>query len=150
MGVDSDTRAITRARARINAVSSARVEEGDFMEINFKPSSYDLVTMVATLHHLDFEMAMARVESLLRPGGKLIVIGLSANKSIADLTLSGAALPVVRLMSRVHREHRDIHVVTADPIQNLREIREAAGRLLPGCKIRRGLYYRYILTWSKN
>jgi SAM-dependent methyltransferase len=148
-GVDSDPYAVMRARARIKGVSNARVDEGNFMEVYLEHGSYDLVTMVATLHHLDFEETISRVRSLLRPGGKLLVIGLSANKSIGDWALSGATLPVVRLLSHVHAEHRDIQVVTTAPIQNLREIRAIAGRLLPGCKIRRGLYYRYILNWTK-
>lgn len=105
--------------------------------------------MVASLHHMEFERAISRVKLLLRPGGKLIVIGLSANKSIGDWTLSGLFLPAVRLMSRLHWEVRGIQVVTKVPSQSLREIKVIAGHLLPNCKIKRGLYYRYILSWTK-
>jgi len=148
-GVDADPQAVMRARARIETLLNATVYEGDFLEIFLEPGSFDLVTMVATLHHLDFEEAVSRMCSLLRPGGKLIVIGLSANRTIGDWVLSGAALPVVHPMGRIHGEHRDIRVVTRAPTQTLREIREGASRLLPGCKIKRGLYYRYILLWTK-
>lgn len=149
VGVDSDAGVVMRARVRINALKNARVIEGDFMGIDIEYDSYDLVTMVATLHHMEFENAILRVKSLLRPGGKLIVVGLSANRSIGDWVLSRALFPAVRLMSRLHGEVREIHVVTKVPSQSLREIKVIAGHLLPNCKIKRGLYYRYILSWTK-
>lgn len=149
-GIDKDVEGATRARARLTEMSNANIEIVDFLDIDIKPNSYDVVTMVATLHHLDLERALTRVKELLRPKGTLIVVGLAANSSFGDWVLSFACFPVVRLMGLLHQERRDIHVVTTAPIQDLREIRDAARILLPGSKIRRGVYYRYILTWTKS
>lgn len=59
------------------------------------------------------------------------------------------ALPLVRAMSRLHHERREIGVVVAEPTLRLTEIRSVAMTILPGVRIRRGLYYRYLLRWSK-
>lgn len=149
-GVDPDERAIERARARITGLPNARASVGDFMAIDLDPLAYDLVTMVATLHHLDLKPALERVRSILRPGGKLVVVGLSANESFSDYAWSALTFPAVRILSRFHGEHRDIGVTTLVPRQSLREIRQDVCLLLPSSSLRRGIYYRYILTWTKT
>ncbi|MFP3787206.1 hypothetical protein SB769_39035, partial [Burkholderia sp. SIMBA_024] len=63
--------------------------------------------------------------------------------------LSGIALPWVRLGSMLHRESRDIGVPTAEATENVAEIRAIAHEELPGARLRRGLYYRYLLSWTK-
>ena len=55
----------------------------------------------------------------------------------------------MRLGSLLHRETRDIGVPVAEPRESLAEIRTLARGLLPGVRIRRGLYYRYLLKWTK-
>lgn len=75
------------------------------------------------------------------------MVGLSANKSVADWVWAGLCLPAVRAGSRLHRESRNIGVAVADPRESLSEIRQTADKVLPGARIRRGLYYRYRLRW---
>ena len=75
------------------------------------------------------------------------MVGLSANKSVADWAWAGLCLPAVRAGSRLHRETCNIGVAVADPRESLAEIRQAAEDVLPGARIRRGLYYRYRLRW---
>jgi hypothetical protein len=111
---------------------------------------YDLIVFVASLHHLDSRTALRRARTMLRPGGELLVVGLTANGSPSDWILSGLALPLIRLLSRVHGESHDIGVVTAEPKESLREIRELVGTELPGARIRRGLYYRDLLRWRND
>jgi len=148
-GVDRDQQAIDQVRVRTMALTNATVLETDFMELEFAPSSYDMVTFVAVLHHLDFGAALRRARELLRPGGRLIVIGLSANKSIGDYVRSAALLPVVRLMSRMHYETRSVQVVALPPKESFAEIKRTAREVLPGVRLRRAMYYRYILSWTK-
>jgi SAM-dependent methyltransferase len=57
----------------------------------FEPCSFDLVTSVASLHHLDAETALARLRDLLRPGGVLAVVGL-ARSSLTGLPIDVAAV----------------------------------------------------------
>jgi trans-aconitate methyltransferase len=38
--------------------------------------SYDVITSVATIHHLPFVQALTRIRGRLAPGGTLVVVGL--------------------------------------------------------------------------
>jgi 2-polyprenyl-3-methyl-5-hydroxy-6-metoxy-1,4-benzoquinol methylase len=50
--------------------------EGDVVTEAFSANSFDLITAVATLHHLPLRPALERFRDLLKPGGVLAFIGL--------------------------------------------------------------------------
>ena len=83
------------------------------------------------------------------PGGRLCVVGLAADKGPGDRVLSALSVLPNWVASRWHREARDIGVPVAPPRESLREIRAAAARVLPGCRLRRRMYWRYRLTWDR-
>ena len=85
----------------------------------------------------------------MAPGGRLIVVGLAANKSLWDWMLSALAVLPLRVVGALHRETRDIGAVTRPPRESLAEIRAAASRILPEARIRRRFYYRYTLMWDR-
>ena len=111
--------------------------------------SFDLITMVASLHHMELEPTLHQVRQLLRPSGQFLVVGLSARKSVADWVISALSVPVASIGSTLHRETRDIGVRVAQPRESLAEIRAAAAKILPGARIRRGVYYRYLLSYRR-
>ena len=111
--------------------------------------TFETVSCVATLHHLPLEPALTRLSGLVAPGGRLIVVGLAANKSPWDWTLSALAVLPLRVIGAMHRETPDIGVVTSAPRESLDEIRAAATRSLPGARVRRRFYYRYTLVWDR-
>jgi hypothetical protein len=100
-------------------------------------------------NHMDVSPALQKALFLLAPGGELLVVGLAANKSIADWTLSGLAWPVAYVGSRLHRETRGMGLPLADPKQSLGEISATARAMLPNVSVRRALYYRYLLRCCK-
>jgi len=148
-GIDRDEQALAQARVRTATLANTTVLHADFMEIEAVADSYDLVTFVAVLHHLDLEPALRRSARILRPGGRLLVVGLSANRSVADYLRSAVLLPPVRMMSWIRHEIRTVKVVAIPPEESFSEIVLAARRLLPGARLRRALYYRYVLDWTK-
>ncbi|MBX7456401.1 class I SAM-dependent methyltransferase [Mycolicibacterium sp. 3033] len=149
VGVDPDPEAIRRAQARLANIASASATAGTFNEIASMGSQFDLITFVASLHHLELRPTLATARGMLRPGGEFAVVGLSANTTVADWMWSALCLPAVRLGSRWHRETRDIGVTVAEPRENLADIRRTASEVLPGVTIRRALYYRYLMRWTK-
>ena len=98
---------------------------------------------------MELEPTLHRVRQLLRPGGQFLVVGLSARKSVADWVISALSVPVASIGSALHRETRDIGVQVAQPRESLAEIRAAAAKILPGARIRRGVYYRYLLSYRR-
>lgn len=147
VGIDADPTAVRRASQRLQPLGNASAELRRFEDLERAERSFDLITFVASLHHLPLRDALWKARQMLRPAGELAVVGLSANKSVADWVWAGLCLPAVRAGSRLHRESRNIGVAVADPRESLSEIRQTADKVLPGARIRRGLYYRYRLRW---
>src|SRR6185312_2956254 len=115
---------------------------------------FDLITMVAVLHHLPLAPAIDQVRQLLAPGGRLLVVGLARPHSPADLAVdlaSAVTNPVVGLIKhpqamRGPRETPPFPV--RDPTETFDDIRRLAGSALPGARIRRRVFFRYTLEWT--
>ena len=149
-GIDPDASAISQARRRLADTPNSRAIVGDFLTSpELDGQSFDLITCVATLHHMPLGSALERMEQVLKPGGRLYVVGLSANKSTQDWIISGALLLPIRLISNLRRESGYADMTTARPSESLTEIRRVAATVLPDSRVRRRFYYRYTLTWTK-
>lgn len=148
VGLEPDSATARRAAERVAHLPHARVEKESFAD-HSPEHPYDVIIFVASLHHMDLTAALTKARELLAPGGQLLVVGLAANRSPADWIISALQVLPVRLGSWLHGETRDIGVPVAAPRESLAEIRSTARQLLPGARIRRGLYYRYLLRWTK-
>lgn len=159
-GIDRDERSIALARARARAqFPDVRYIQGDFLTAPIAPESADLVTAVASLHHMDAEAALRKMADVLRPGGVLVVVGLARDASAADILL---AVPAA-IGNLVHRgaqawrrrgagrppEPGYQSPVIWPPALSYRQARRLAERVLPGVRYRRRLYWRYSLMWLK-
>lgn len=73
---------LERAKSRVSGVTTGdvRMFEGDFREIPFEESGYDVIIAAAVLHHLrdeeDWKSAFHKIFRLLRPGGSFWVTDL--------------------------------------------------------------------------
>ena len=110
--------------------------------------SFDLVTAVAALHHMDTAAALERMRDLLRPGGSLVVVGVARGRLPADLPfeIAGAVAHFFHTRTKGYWEHPS---PVADPAETYAEIRDLARRLLPGVRYRRHPLWRYSLRWTK-
>jgi SAM-dependent methyltransferase len=155
-GVDRDERSITAARSQ---AGSAGIEYllGDVLELPLELGSFGLVTSVASLHHMNATAALTRMRDLLRPGGVLVVVGLARDGwSPADLAVELPAVILNRVQLLRRRAPRNGPADTGckppvvwPPAETYRDIRALAGRLLPGMRYRRRLYWRYTICWQK-
>jgi SAM-dependent methyltransferase len=127
---------------------------GDFFDLPLRHGSFDLVTAVASLHHMGTEAGLSRMAELLRPGGVLAVIGLArCGWSLPDLALELPAAIGNRIELLRHRPVRRKAgyqpPVVWPPAETYRQIRGLAARLLPGMRYRRHLLWRYSICWQK-
>jgi SAM-dependent methyltransferase len=110
-GLELDSGAVRAARAR-----GLDVRQGDVLSSDFPPSSFDLIRMGHVIEHvLDPKATVARIYSLLRPGG--VFFGETPNTECADFRLFGrywGALHVPRHLTFFNRK-------------NLRELLEQVG-----------------------
>lgn len=147
-GIEPDPVTAERARVRLGDLENVQISCTSFE--GFDPGSrrFDLVTFVASLHHMDLRSTLARARDVLTPTGEIAVVGLSANQSAWDWLWSACCLPAVQVADLLHGDTPDIGVTLAEPRESLRTIRRMTAEVLPGAVIRRGLYYRYLLRWS--
>lgn len=143
VGVDLDADIIGHAPELPNA----RYVTGDALAL--PDARYDVITAVASLHHLPLEQALATFRRWLSPGGTLVVIGLT-RRTFADYLWMPIATPANTLVSLRHGKGPRPVAMGApvrDPDMTLRELRAHVARHLPGARIRRRLFFRYSLVY---
>jgi 2-polyprenyl-3-methyl-5-hydroxy-6-metoxy-1,4-benzoquinol methylase len=148
--LEPDPAAVRRATERLASHDNVTIERSDFGHYQPGDRRYDLITFVASLHHMALRSALTKARGMLTPTGEIAVVGLSANKSLSDWAWAVACVPAARIGSRLHRETRDIGVSVTDPGESLSEIRHTVADVLPGASVRRALYYRYLMHWANG
>lgn len=150
-GVEVDPTTADRARDRVRRTPGTRVLTGSVADLDLPPA--DLVTCVAVLHHLDPEQAWSRLRSLVRPGGRLLVVGLAA-RSPGDAPWEAASLllnPLVGLARHprpVHQAPARMTAPTAGVDQSVEQITTCARAALPGIRLHRGPFWRWTASWT--
>jgi SAM-dependent methyltransferase len=147
-GIDSDANMIRDARQRCRDAANVTLIEADFLAQPSGSNDFDFACANTVLHHMDFEAALARMRDLLKPGGRLAIIGLARDGSPADRLPDLVAAPANRVLRAVHGESYPAAPI-ADPTMTWAEVRTAARTLLPGATYRRRLLWRYSLTWRR-
>lgn len=92
------------------------------------------------------EMIKLAREQEPAPGGRLVIVGMAANRTGLDWVISACGVPASMLnggkRGPAGMPMEDVHM-------SWREIRQAARLLLPGCDWRRTLLWRYVVVWDK-
>src|SRR5580658_1726509 len=93
IALDRDYGVLEQARAATVKGERVTFVQGDAMVHPFSDESFDLISSVATLHHLPLRPALQRFRDLLRRGGVLAIVGLYRMHSFPDYALAAAAVP---------------------------------------------------------
>jgi ubiquinone/menaquinone biosynthesis C-methylase UbiE len=147
--IDADAGVIRQARDLSKHARNVRFVEGNFMTWT-TDATYDVISMIAVLHHLPFDDALSSAARLLRPGGVLLVLGLHRAASPLQFVVRGALAYPVSLYHRMVRDTSAVGAPIQDPTMTLGEIRRGADTLLPAALIRRRVLWRYSLVWTKS
>ncbi|MEV4221583.1 class I SAM-dependent methyltransferase [Nonomuraea sp. NPDC049725] len=145
--VDPDE-AVIRAAGQAPGVTFTH---GDITAMELPGGRYDFVSCLASLHHVPFG-TVSRLREALAPGGVLAVLGCYRESTWSDRLVSGAAVPAnaaIRLALAGRAAHSPVRAPVRPPAMTLPEIRERAAELLPGARIRRLLFWRYLLVFRK-
>jgi ubiquinone/menaquinone biosynthesis C-methylase UbiE len=146
-GIDRDHAMIEQARAA-TPDQSIRFIEADFMHYPFD-EQFDFISATASLHHLPFEQALAKMASLLRPGGGLAVLGLFREVNPTDTAIALVAAPVNVFYALTRGRRIETGAPLRSPTMSMQEIRCSVSSILPGASVQRLLLWRYLLTWQK-
>ncbi|MFC4496953.1 class I SAM-dependent methyltransferase [Streptomyces ovatisporus] len=165
--VDTSEEVIAHARAlsaRNPGLPAPRYRQADVTALELPPRHYDFISCLASIHHVSFS-TVAALRDALAPGGVLVILGCYPETTWPDRAWSLAAVPVnaVTRLAVAVRERlgpapgasgpSGAGRVTAPirrPELTLPQIRREAAVLLPGCRIRRLLFWRYLLVFRNS
>ena len=150
--IDLDRATIEEA-VKQHSASNICYQQADFLEADLPNNTYDAIVAIASVHHMDLSEVLQKMRQLLRPSGKLLILGLYRETSILDYIYSAISIPINLIYLNWHRKSNekifDI-APTRFPQLLLPQITLVATPLIPGCKIRRHLFWRYSLIWQKS
>jgi SAM-dependent methyltransferase len=155
-GVDRDHGMIALARERARDVHNVAFIDAEFLAFPFEDGSFDFIASDTAVHHMNFESALMAMTRLLRPGGRLAIVGLARSASPQDYLPDAVAVPLNlglglthAALRAAHRERPSPRFPIREPTMTWDEVRIGALRLLPGVRYRRHLLWRYSLLWRK-
>ena len=149
VAIDIDAPVLDRARARF---PDAKVTwcHGGVLTYPLEPASFDAVLSNAALHHLpDTRAALRRLGELVKPGGTLAVVGFPRTRW-RDFFPAAIGFTAIGVVIRVRGKWNHTAPIVWPPRDDIRELRQAAREVLPGARVRRLLFGRYLLTWTRK
>lgn len=154
LGMDADAAMASVSAERFAGDPAVRVRHARFEEVG---GAFDTITMVAVLHHLPLEAALRHAADLLTPGGRLLVVGLARPDTVTDFVwdlMSSLLNPLVGMVRHPQPVTEPVDdggppLPMRDPTETFAEISRTARRVLPGARLRRRLFFRYTLEWTR-
>lgn len=145
--------AVLATAAGLGFAANIAYINGDFLATDLPETAYDTIVAIASLHHMDMAAALQKIRLLLRPGRKLLVLGLYRERTPIDYAYSAISIPLNFMCGQWHRTPaaRPSQVALTRPAQlSLRQIKKVADAIIPGYCLRRHLFWRYSLIWQKT
>lgn len=146
-GIDTDAQVLVSARAEDPGVNWVL---GDVLTHPLVPASFDLVTSVATVHHLpDLPRTLARLGDLTARGGSLVIIGLARSSRPVDRAYDLAGAVQHRWYGRSRQMWEHTAPTVWPPPHTYTQVRKVAASVLPGSRWKRLPMWRYVIRWDK-
>jgi ubiquinone/menaquinone biosynthesis C-methylase UbiE len=148
VGIDVDAASIEQARAHGDDIDYL---VGDATEPSpaLPDASFDVVSAVGMLHHVDQRTGLARLAALVRPGGMLLVVGLARSRSPSDYARDALDTIAVRRHTLTRGVWETPSPKIWPPPLTYAETRDISLDALPGATFRRLPYFRYGLAWRR-
>lgn len=162
--IDVDDHVISAAReqsAALDLPGQIRFEQADITHLTLEPDTYDYIACLASIHHVPFG-TVQKLRASLTANGVLVILGCYREATLRDHATSLLAIPVnaVRRASvffrekwseiRADRGTQSPPAPVAPPSMSLAEIREDSAAYLPERRIRRLLFWRYLLVFQQR
>ncbi|NAS23597.1 methyltransferase domain-containing protein [Herbidospora sp. NEAU-GS84] len=136
---------------------------GDVLTDPLPGKDYDAIFSICALHHMPLEEVLPILAAALRPGGVLAAIALPRRDLLRELPAELAAATGHRALGAVFLARRLLNggggfakdaahaamPMVLNPPLTTREVAREAAELLPGVRVRRLVFWRYLLTWEK-
>lgn len=149
-GIDMDEFCISKANSE-NKSANTRFICCSFDDYETR-QPYDAVIFAASIHHMDMVAAIEKAKSLLSPNGLLIIVGLAAPSTVMDYAIEGLRILPCTMISKLrHMESSEnLNIPVSYHLPSFNEVRDISSKMLPRAAIKYGLFYRYLLKWTKR
>ncbi|MFJ3190599.1 class I SAM-dependent methyltransferase [Streptomyces halstedii] len=154
-GIDVDPTITERAREFTDPAVPVTFTVGDALE-EVPPGPYDVITCVATIHHVPFDDALIRFRQHLAPGGTLVVVGVYRPRSLSDHLIDAVAIPANLVVAWIRNKGRkaprpaSMTAPTRPATMTFADMVREARQALPGARLHRRLFWRYTLLWHQH
>jgi SAM-dependent methyltransferase len=160
--VDQSAAMIEAARRR--APANVTCIHADVMKLSLPADHYDAIVSITALHHVPLGDALRHLAPALRTGGVLAAVVLPRSDLPGEMLVEtvgaaanrvfGALFAMLRTTGRggwyrLESTHEGMPKVF-DPPLTTRRAREVATATLPGARVRRLLFWRYLLVWRRQ
>jgi protein-L-isoaspartate O-methyltransferase len=146
--VDPDPRQVQATRERCAGRLTVKVVQGDFLTAALPVGHFDAVTALAAFHHMPWDLAFARASKVLKPGGRLVVLGVWTDDGFRDLLRN---LHSTLLNRRLQRRLGPDSMTAPATFERTswHQTRAWCTRHLDGARLKRHALWRYPLVWEK-
>jgi SAM-dependent methyltransferase len=140
------------AANRCASLSNVTIHDGAWTNI---AGPFDLVTMIAVLHHLEVADALREVRKLLVPGGRFLAVGLAPPCSLRDHMWDLASIltnPIIGYVKHPwpsKNEPQPPAFPVQEPTMSFDDLRKLVAEVMPGAAIRHHLGFRHTIAWTK-
>lgn len=151
-GTDRDATMRRHAGSRCAGLLNVTIDGRDLTQLT---GSFDLVTMIAVLHHLEIAEALGEVRRLLAPGGRFLAVGLAPPHSPRDHLWDLASIvtnPVIGYVKHPWPDRGDTKpppIPVAEPTLSYEQVRRHVAEIMPGAVMRHQLGFRHTIAWTK-
>ena len=152
LGIDISEKCIERANHNIKKNDNIKFILTSFEDFDNKNECYEAIIFCATLHHMEMKQAISKSKNILNKGGILLIVGLYKPSSIWEWILEFLRVIPCLIFSKLNKmkNSEDLDIPTSYDIPKMCEIKKIFNMLIPGYSISYGLYYRYLLKWTKK
>ncbi len=150
-GTEVDPTMLEEATRRCEGLGNVMISATDLSECS---GTYDLITMVAVLHHLDVGPALAEVRRLLAPGGRFLVVGLAKPQSLTDHAWDMVSMVTNPLIGYVKHPWPSPAGVqpppfpVKDPSLSFDQLKELVLDVMPGAEMKHHIGFRHTIAWT--
>lgn len=134
-------------------------ELADVITYDLPDNHFDCIASIATFHHLSFEEMLIKAKKALKKNGVLIILDIYKFGGIGDVPANMVAFSMNIIMKWLKNGHigQSEEAKKAweghgelEHYLTIKDIRKICDSVMPKAKIRRHIYWRYSLVWTKE
>ncbi len=159
IAVDLADRMIEKAK-ELYPADNIEYVYANILDMEFEDNSLDVIITTATAHHLPYKWLLDFAKAKLKKGGKLIILDLVQAETLWDYIIWGSAFfpDIIMNLIKNGRLRKDDDYSREvwerhgkhDTYMTMKEIRVLADKHIPTAKIKRKLFWRYLLVWQRK